>query len=380
MPMVIAIWLSLPYPFVLESAPRPFQGNTNSAGVSSGSTEQADADSVLPIDDARGSDQATLTLAEQSELSCAGYEELARRGITSDERAFALQALAECPSSPAVRRVLETAVRQDDFRCRARAFQSLRKHIAADSIPFLKWLYFEDALQPDETVRYYEYVHQGAVGPDKELQLILERGLNHSDDRVIASSLLGLSVAAPQNFEMVRPYMHPSQPSVVLIAALDYCRHFRIEAAGPYARRLLSNSTPAVQFAAIRNLRHLGGPLAMEALARLDLTGAHPTNMNALKQLLRQWTAMLRKQDPVLQPAYTDQNAIVHIEPTERSAVVGALERLAIVYILVHRDQEYRLPPENRHTPGNIGPWSRIRTADGIEGWVHSSRIRFYTP
>ncbi|MCB1309231.1 MAG: hypothetical protein KDK30_13655, partial [Leptospiraceae bacterium] len=83
LPMVISIWLWLAYPVVLESAPRPFQGNTNSAGVSSGSTEQADADSVLPIDDARGSDQATLTLAEQSELSCAGYEELARRGITS---------------------------------------------------------------------------------------------------------------------------------------------------------------------------------------------------------------------------------------------------------------------------------------------------------
>lgn len=339
---------------------------------------------------------------------------MARSAVPSRERVFALRALEGCPRNPATARLLERAVAGDDYAARAAALKSLETHLDRASLPFLIDLYYENSESTDiagdhgTETRIFEYLSSLAsptapAGAKKdqpglrtELARVLRRGLHHANSRIRQAALRGLGrLDQSQDWPLIQQALRDPAGPGERIAALQAARRMQSRdsiAALAAARAALGlpnalssaplpgtaavlqeRPEPGVEQAAIELLGSLSGPRAFESLLVYRIQNAHGPNLALLqKTIAAGW-------DPKRSYAVALAPARLHALATERSEIRGVVATQSILYIEESTSLGYRLPPaQNQARPESN--WLRVRTTDGLSGWVHASRARRLTP
>lgn len=306
----------------------------------------------------------------RSEVDCAG----ALIALQSEEpaaRETGARALAQCPPSSNVARLLEARIREDDAGVRAAAMQSFIQHRDRQSLSFLVQEYEAGRFRSEEMAWFYSQMLALVTPADRDsCAYILERGasMHRPVIRHAAIEALGRSRAV-ERWSTIERFLNGDDAGD-RTAALSAARWMMNGAALPYALRSLQRSG-AEQAAAIALLGDLGGPAAVQALAR-SLADAAQTNHRALIQIaLRQLRE--RGQFPAESWLAAERTAL-YASPTERSESVAAIDRWTVLLPIEQRREDYRLPGPAGQPPYN-GPWRNVRTLTGLSGWVHQSAI-----
>lgn len=309
------------------------------------------------------------------------------------EREYAARRLGStsCPARPEIARALEAAVRSDDAGVRRAAWASLDRQLTPETAVFLLDLHAERDVAAEEVRLFYNYLSRLAR-PELAARAapVLIQGLQQPDDpAVLRFALLGLGrLQQAHHYARVDPLLErralfeagadvsrrPSDDAAA--AALASARLMGADAALPRAHALSRSESPEVQAAALRLLAELGGPAARETLLALSVDGGlRPENRELLADLL-EYLIKTEKLSNTVRFVRADQ-AAVRTAPNERGAIAASLGRYSILYPEESGELEHRTgaPGPERYA----GPWLRVRSSDGIEGWVHASQTaRFY--
>ncbi|MEQ9363013.1 MAG: hypothetical protein RIF32_02150 [Leptospirales bacterium] len=330
---------------------------------------------------------------------CGLYQAMAARAVPSRERTFALRALKDCSASPAIARLLERAVRGDDFAARSAALESLETHLDRDSVPFLVNLY--DASPPedmdrDTEIRIFEYLSRLAeatpragVGP-RVPGRVLRRGLYHSEARIRQAALRGLGrLDEARYWPLIEAaLLNPKSPGE-RIAALQAARQMRnrdsrsalaaarqalelppaMAEAAPDPSASRPQVDPGLERAALELLGALSGPRAFESLLIYRVRHSGGVNEEYLQKTIAD------RRDPKKNYAYALAPARLHAEATERSRIDASVAAYTVLYIEESTGLGYRLPPTGQRIQPEAN-WLRVRTTEGVAGWVHASRIQ----
>ncbi|MBI3394436.1 MAG: hypothetical protein HY042_01235 [Spirochaetia bacterium] len=299
----------------------------------------------------------------QSPADCALLNDLARNGRSSDERAFALRALSQCPRSDAVRSTLEYSVVNDDAACRKSALESLGAHMTHASQSVILDLYRRGKCDADKSL-CYRYASQLAVPKDRDdLLSMAKEGIVSSNRGVRTAALImaGKILAESEKARIRRAFT--DKDPVVAGAALAAAAYFPSDAffleEGIAAMR---STDAAVQSQAILLTAHTGGERARAALVHLEFSGLYETNRPLLIDVLQKMGALGRS-------AVTLQPVRLHTEPSDNAPLAGVLEADRVVYI----EETGR----NLHTSaGVVSNWIKVRSAEGARGWVRGKDVR----
>lgn len=347
----------------------------------------------------------TVTETEQTVVpgGCDLYRAMAADAVPSRERTFALRALEACPRNPEVARLLENAVNSDDFTARAAALASLTTHLDEKSIPFLVELYATSRaadLDTETETFIFEYLSRLATpapetGNTTESKTemaaaptvpdwIFVQGLNNAEARIRQAALRGLGGLDQQkHWPLIEAVLRKPRSPGDRIAALQAARKMKhrdaLQALAAARDALNQNPStsgrpapkpePGLERAALELVADLGGPRALETLMIYDARQSSGPN-RALVQKMIQSLA-----DPKQSYALTISRARLHARASEVSPIDGVVARDTILYIIEGTGLGYRLPPAHER-PGPESNWLRVRTTDGLAGWVHGSQIQ----
>ena len=313
-------------------------------------------------------------LSADNTRDCSLYVNMALRGKTTMERSSGVAALATCPSSGDIRRLLERAVDMDDVYVRRSAFESWRHHLDRDSLPFLLRLYHEPNTSKWEKVRLYSYMNSLAAGDlsvetGDLLQMVFRHGLVEDSESIRMDSLTGLGkLERVENWPYISRFLTELETPSLLGAALRGARLLKRSVASEKGIGFLSHRSPRVQSEAIDLVGSLSGLENLEALIRLDFFGCHGENGQQLLRVIRE---KMEREHPKLIIGITTGQGRLYTRPHTRSGIVSALARGSVLYIEKHTRRDFTLPPENRKT----GVWYLASTRDGREGFIHESEM-----
>lgn len=299
----------------------------------------------------------------RSPADCTALLDLASTGRSSEERGFAISALAGCPRSDRARDVIEKALLQDDRTIRERALDALPAHMSRASLPVVARL-LDKNLDLRTRARLLELAHAHVEPADKTTFLVhfREGSLSH-DPGMTAYSLLGLGrLQSDEDRARIRSFLKDKRP-VVLQAALESLATLKDKASLRPAVLFLRNTDPRIQASAIRCVHAAGTSEADDALAALALSGVHEVNRPLLHDLRR---------NAERETAVTIQSARIYTAAGDMSDIAAVLPADTIVYI------DEAGPQRTRDEQGESS-WVHIRSGSEIAGWVRSSQLRFYT-
>ncbi len=294
---------------------------------------------------------------------CTALLDLAASGRSSEERGFAISALAGCPRSDKARDLIERALLQDDRSMRERALEALSAHMSRASLPVVARL-LDKSLDLRERARLLELAEAHVEPADKAAFLVhFREGSFSKDPSTTAWSLLGLGrLQSDEDRARIRGFLKDSRP-LVLQAALESLAVLKDKPSLQSAVKFLRHSDPRIQAAAIRCVHAAGSSEADDALASLELAGVSEVNRPLLHDLRR---------GAKRETAVTIQTARIYTAAGDMSEIAAVLPPDTIVYV------NETGPLKTRDEQGESA-WVRITSSPDITGWVRSSQLRFYT-
>lgn len=301
----------------------------------------------------------------------------AAQSPAAEERVVATAGLGACPRSSDLARLLERAILEDEAPVRAAAWGSLGPHIDRNTLDFLLRVSTAVRLSPTEEVFFYKYASDlAAPGDAARLGPVFERGLYRPDPEIQAAALIGLGRCEDRaRWPALRAFLERGH-GATLPAALTAARLMQAPESVDFGLSYLAGPGPGVQSAAIRLLGALGGPRALEALILLDRRGGAGPNAPLLT---REIAALIERGRLTGGILITTAPIRLHAEPTEQSAITGALDGERVVYAAERRTREQRIQPRAAR-PLVSGSWILISASSGLQGWAHDSRLATYAP
>lgn len=293
----------------------------------------------------------------------------------SHHREHYLISLLKCPKSSKLARVSEYAIKNDDIWVRKVAWESFKAHKDTNSIQFLLEQFNQGELLNYEKEIVFNSL-QELVDPNyrQHVEYIFIQGSFSPNKKIRHDSLLGLgkikSARAIDVFQRVLKHSkYKNETIMVLLKAMMPLKSGFIH---DFARKYLYYHHSGIQKLAIELAVRLDQKKSFEELLILQYKGPYPENQAILYNNIQQNKKIINKEIPWIA---TKRVQVVRY-PSDRSKLRAVLAPYSIVYEVEKTRHEYRKYTNSDHIANYEGPYIKIYTSNGIEGWVFRSGLQ----
>ena len=353
---------------------------------------------VLPLfPQAENELKITANIGQRSG-SCNEHLEAAESEFSSLQRAFAIRALHNCPTTPHIRNFLESMVLSKNLTLRKAALESLSGHHSKESIPFLLKANAETSLSIQENELVYTYLSKLAEPQNKNnLRLLFLQGLHLQAEgigssntpanlelrdkpvkNILQHSLVGLGkLGSIADWHEIKFFFeHPDMDVQAAALQGSTLLAMQYQDAGDITNSIklfLSHRDPILQRAAIQFVAQLNDEAALKDLVFHYFEGWHPENMPLLYTLIQKKIA--QNSPTNTQFGITTKRTCIYPTPGESSKpseIIAASEVISVKQTVFHKDG---ILPRAANQQHNRDSWHQV-TFRGTEGWINGGDLR----